>query len=774
MIRRSKVNLLIRLFPNRKLLIGISKDNGYTVDAYGDLNFLTNEIKHNLHKLQCIEQKKIKSDRIIYKKILKDMLNEKENFVADEMVHFLYILVYNDLYYLDICSNFISYFYHNFIFSKRYFNNVNVNSIIHVIYSYYLFENYHFLAAKGSVFGTASSVRKAQERENAPGDESNMAIRGITGSCGSREVLGSGEKNMGSLLFPPLNESREDTGGKCDQDSAHGKGGGCMGMKSRYNEYYSNRAYGSFHMFNHLSPFIFFNVDYINKNHLIKILLVLSQFVHNACVMEISQNLQKRQNMNVPYNEKELKNVETILFTLIEAFVEKINIKKDIKKSYTPETINEKEIKKKKERYINLIDNSYKNFIYIDNDLNDHKLICLFFHVLSNIFYPTSTNLCSQKGGNILIEELSKMCSLYKTTEGVKLYGTYEGPLPEYVRETPDEHPKIDITNFSVVNMFRRHYNKMEIRKTFYKNTDSGNTHAENFLIYKNNILKNVKKYIFMENIYNLDTHYKLIFFRAIYSLNFFHFPYLKYIHLIHFYHQNGRIDNFDYCDNLHFRSDQSVHIEIMRGPEHERSNQEAQLGRTKWIDRLRKAHSLGETKGDKQKNHRSGQRRTIMALEQWLKNKLSELSKRGDIFNNVYLNLLNDIEQSIKNNSPEQTVNTLLHLHLLRFIDNHFVILLISKLCNSTDKLKNEHKKKIDVIITSLLTFLPAHIHSIGQSSPKQGPNTVIFNHIYYSNSIYVKHLKKLHDFLLLLHNKKIFKRKRKELLSWANYKCV
>lgn len=94
---------------------------------------------------------------------------------------------------------------------------------------------------------------------------------------------------------------------------------------------------------------------------------------------------------------------------------------------------------------------------------------------------------------------------------------------------------------------------------------------------------------------------------------------------------------------------------------------------------------------------------------EKTLKNKLIELSKEGDIFNNAYIKLLNNIENSIKNNSIEQNINTLQYMYLMRFVDNHFIILLISKLCNTSDKLKNEHKKKNECyndVIMHILVF--------------------------------------------------------------------
>ncbi|SBS93385.1 conserved Plasmodium protein, unknown function [Plasmodium malariae] len=804
MIRRGKkVISIINAFSKRRVQTIIRKDEVYSADRYEELNFLENKIKDNLHKLKCLEQKKIQSDRIVYKNILKELLKEKENFVADEMIHFLYILVYNDLYYLDICSNFFSYFYDKYLFSKRYFNNVNVNSIIHVIYSYYLFENYYFLTwhkrnvhtlknndkniveetdtqtLKGvfedsSVLTHPRLIRKdgrsgrnnsSSPNSSSPSSSSPNSSSPSSSSPNSSSPSSSSPNSSRFNSNSRSNSSRNSgsrTGGGPWEDREHTNG------TSRYRDYYNNAAYRSFHIYNFFSPFINTNIDYINKNHLIKILLVLSQYVYNSTICGVAQyeDCTSKRCINSLYNDK-FKNVGKILFTLIEAFVEKINIKKDIKKAYMPETINEKEIKKKKERYINLIDNSYKNFIYIDNDLNEHKLICLFFYIISNIFYPISENFFF-KGGHLYIDEMSNGYTSSKSTEEAKLDQKDKDYIISLRKDaSASENLRADNESiFPIVDMFTMHYNTIEIRNVFYKNTGSEKTSIENFIIYKNNILKNMKKNVYLDSIYSLEVHYKLIFFKAIYSLNFFKSPFLKYVYLIHHYQKYNSIDYFDYCERLHFHNDQNVHIEIGNADGQSETRNVEMNQSNIYKEDIKEASDIEDIKYD---------RITEKTREQWLRNKMKNISKRGYIFNNEYINLLNDIDCSIRNNSTEQTINTLLHMHLLRFMDNHFIILFISKLCNSTDKLRNEHKKKINIIITSLLTFLSSHINSPNLSFQKKAKCSInIFNHVYYNNNVYIKHLKKLYDFVLLMYNKKVFKRKRKELLSWTNYKCL
>ncbi|CRH02704.1 conserved Plasmodium protein, unknown function [Plasmodium relictum] len=734
MICRRRLNIFTDLFIKRKVQTFIPKYEGNVIDKYEDLNFLDNEIKHNIHKLKCIEQKKIKNDRIIYKKILKDLLKEKENFVADELVQFFYILIYNDLYYLDICSNFFTYFYNNYIFSRNYFNNINVNNIIHIIYSYYLFESYHFLTVKNNLFNLNDKIDQQNKLKNENNKIINLKFNHLDDSKSNPNVNDDVYSKLDIYMKKNKNEQND-----------------YINM-NRYNEYYNNNTYGSFHIFNYYSTFIHFNIDYINNNHLIKILLVLSQFVYNTSISSFFENKCKDKIFNVSSNN-ELKNIEKNLFPLIESFIQKIDIKKDIKKSYSPETINEKEVKKKKERYMNLIDNSYKNFIYIDSDLNDHKLICLFFYVLSNIFHPISTNFFFSREDYLSCEILSDYPFNKLNEEGKS--GIKNDP--SYLCTSLENLNTNDKINLPIIKVFINHYNKLEMRNEFYKNTDKEKSSIQNFIIYKNNILKNIKKYVYLDSIYNLDMHYKLIFFKAVYSLNFFNFPLLKYIYLIHYYQQNNNIDNFDYYDNLHFHNFQNIHIQYNQSSNDQKENNQAEIVQNKLNQ-----DEINEELNDK-KNY-----------DNILRNKLREISKKCDIFNNAYINLLNEIENNIKNNSTEQIINTLLHMHLLRFIDNHFIILIISKLCNSTDKLRNEHKKKINTIITSLLIFLSTHIHFSNLSFLKCYSHINIFNHIYYNNNIYMRHLKKLYDFILLMYNKKIFKRKRKELLSWTNYKCI
>ncbi|CRG93586.1 conserved Plasmodium protein, unknown function [Plasmodium gallinaceum] len=737
MIYRRRLNIIANLIIKRKTQTFIPKCEGNIIDKYEELNFLDNDIKHNIHKLKCIEQKKIKNDRIIYKKILKDLLKEKENFVADELVQLFYIMIYNDLYYLDICFRFFTYFYNSYIFSKNYFNNVNVNNIIHIIYSYHLFENYHFLTVKNNIFILDNKIEEKQNLKNENNKITNLKFNQLNDSISNAKI-----ENVNDIY------SKLDTYVKKNKNEQNN----FINM-NRYNEYYNNNTYGSFHIYNYYSDFIHFNIDYINKNHLIKILLVLSQFVYNTSINYFFENKFKGEFSNFSSNSN-LKNIEKNLFIIIEAFIQKIDIKKDIKKSYTPETMNEKEIKKKKERYINLIDNSYKNFIYIDNELNDHKLVCLFFYVLSNIFHPLSTNFFFSKEDYLSFESLSDYSSNKLTEENKSKISNDSNNFCSSLENLNTN----DIMNLPIIKIFINHYNKLEMHNMFYRNIDKEKSNIQNFIIYKNNILKNIKKYVFLDSIYSLDTHYKLIFFKAVYSLNFFNFPLLKYIYLIYYYQQNNNIDNFDYYDNLHFHNFQNIHIHYNQNNDDPTENNQKES-----IQYKLNQDELNEEIKDKKK------------YEDLLKNKLIEASKKYDIFNNAYINLLNDIENNIKNNSTEQIINTLLHMHLFRFIDNHFIILIISKLCNNTDKLRNEHKKKINNIIMSLLIFLSTHIYSNNLSFLKYyNHNINIFNHIYYNNNIYIRHLKKLYDFILLLYNKNIFKKKRKELQSWTNYKCI
>lgn len=77
MIRLIEKNLRRKSLLKRGVQTYICKDKEKISSNYEELQFLDNNIKHNLYKLKCIEQKKIKSDRIVYQKILKDLLKEK-------------------------------------------------------------------------------------------------------------------------------------------------------------------------------------------------------------------------------------------------------------------------------------------------------------------------------------------------------------------------------------------------------------------------------------------------------------------------------------------------------------------------------------------------------------------------------------------------------------------------------------------------------------------------------------------------------------------------
>ncbi|GAW83658.1 hypothetical protein, conserved [Plasmodium gonderi] len=687
-------------------------------ENYDELSFLNNDIKHNLYRLKCIEQKKIKSDRIVYKKILKDLLKKKEKFIADDMINFFYILIYNDLYYLDICSNFFSYFYQHCVYSKKYLNNVHVNSIVQIIYSFHVFENYNFFSNSRHIFPT-QVVEPESSRHN----------------CN----IGNGN------YLTKRNDPHIDN--------------------ERHKVHYHNGAYSTFHIYNHLSEFIYLNIEHINKSHIIKILLPLSQFVFNSTVTLFTQH----NSINPDEYKKQMNKIGKNLFLLIESFVEKINITKGIKKSYSAETTNEKEIKKKKERYSNLIDNSYRNYIYIDNDSNDNKLICLFFYILSKLFFPISPNfflkmknpldsdnpIDEHAFGQAPREEEPKL-GWKKNDHYAKLEISEDAAKLEINDESCNPgmsaHMKDEEKNFVVVDLFMSHYKKNEMRNNvFYKNTHEEKSNVENFQIYKNNILKAMKKYVFLDDIYSLNLHYKMVFFKAIYSLHFFNFPFLRDLFLIYSYMNSSKIDNFDQTSQLHFFS------------LHEGDDQAcAEIAE---MEESMTHKDVNVAPVDEQK--RSGE-----TYDEGIKKKITQLAKRGDLFNNVYINLLSDIENSIKNCTAEEALNTLFHMHLLRFVDNHFIIALISKLCNSTDKLRTEHKKKMNVIVIALLSFLSPHIHSIMSFQKGLLYNINVFNHIYCNNDVYVDQLKRLRDFVELLHNKQIFKRKRKELLSWSNYK--
>lgn len=231
-------------------------------------------------------------------------------------------------------------------------------------------------------------------------------------------------------------------------------------------------------------------------------------------------------------------------------------------------------------------------------------------------------------------------------------------------------------------------------------------------------------------------------------------------------YYKSNNTDNFDYYDHLYFQDSQNLKIEF---------DLESNKTDVNKIDKMKQPIEQQNTEQSKNIINEQNNASKIMHIK-WIKNKILELSKRGDIFNNVYINLLNDIENSIQNNSAEQNINNLLQMHLLRYVDNHFTIMLLSKLCNSVDKLANDHKKKINVVINSMLMFFPPHMQHCSLPLLKsKSPYTInIYNHIYYNNNAYMKHLSKLYDFLILLYNKNIFKKKRKELLSWANYKYL
>ncbi|KJP88054.1 hypothetical protein AK88_02329 [Plasmodium fragile] len=640
-----------------------------------DLSFLNDDIKHNLFRLKCMEQKKIKTDRIVYKKILKDLLKKKESFVANDMIEFLYILIFNDLYHLDICSNFFFHFYHRCVYSGRYLEGVHVNSVVHLIFAFYVFEGYGF-------FGAAAN-------------------RGVPDAGSNTEA-----------------------------------------STPRYREYHRNEAHMSFHLYTHLAQYIHSNMEHINKSHLIKMLLVLSQFTSNLGTIALMQS----EGTEAVEQKRALKDVGMNLFPLIESFAEKIDIAKDIKKVYSPETINEREMKKKKGRYLNMIDNSSKNFIYIDNESNDNKLICLFFYVLSKLFFPVCSNFLlhmeSELEGSLPTDaRSSKQPSQEETLMCEKKNG--DDTMETHTFFFTDEktaHRNGEKLKFTLVDMFMNHYRQVEMRNhVFYRNVNTERTGVENYQTYKNNILRAMRKYVFLDDIYSLGLYYKMVFFKAIYSLHFFQFPFLRHLYEIHSYAISRDVDHLDYNERLYFN------------------------GEVEW-ERAEPRHSE-KTCEKKHPQERFDERE---------KNKIVELAKRGDVFNNAYVNLLNYIERDIKNCSPEEALNTLLQLHLLRFVDNHFVLPLISKLCNSTDKLRNEQKKKMNVIIISMLSFLSPHIASI--ESIQKGPlrDVNVFNHTYCNNDVYVGHLQRLREFVQLLYNKQIFKRKRKELLSWSNYKCV
>ncbi|KYN98083.1 hypothetical protein PGSY75_1228200 [Plasmodium gaboni] len=813
MIRLIEKKLRGKSFLKRGVQTYICKDKEKISNNYEELQFLDNNIKHNLYKLKCIEQKKIKSDRIVYKKILKDLLKEKHNLDSNELVEFLYILIYNDLYYLDISCNFFSYFYNNYIFSKKYFNNVNVNDIIHVIYSFYLFENYHFFISKNNFFNLDKTSDILDNEENKKGGHilTQMKLKKLEGQFNNKRNNNNNNSNSNNNIYS------DDDNYYDDDDNYYYDDDNCFDNvlnntliyeknegnnysfinKKKYTHYYNNNTHSSFHIYNYYSSFIHHNIDYINKNHLIKILLVLSQCINNE---NISYQLNKKKYENNQSIEKDIKSniknpfehIQKNIFTLIEKFIEKIDLKKDIKKSYTPERINEKEWGKKKERYINLIDGSFKNYIYIDNHMNNNKLVCLFFYVLSNIFYPilpstfffsssykenvtesqNFTSITNNNNNNMMpchIDNINILLSYSNNKcDDINMSCTQNENTNDNILIKHNEH-------LDIIQMFKNHYNNIEeMSNEYYKNTDKTKSSIENFIIYKNNILKSIKKYVFLDAIYNLDVHYKLMFFKSIYTLNFYNLPFLKHIYAIQSYMQYNNLDNLDFYDNLHFFNTPSVHIEINQNDE---KGECPKLGRVKKKNdniRIKKENKTcnntdehyKDTINDNVKNY----------YEKKLKNKLIQLSKEGDLFNNAYIKLLNNIENSIKNNTIEQNINTLQYMYLIRFVDNHFIILLISKLCNTSDKLKNEHKKKMNDIMMSLCIYLSSHMDSniIWFNNKENNLPINVFNHIYSNNNIYLRHLKKLNDFILLLYKKQIFKRKRKELLSWTNYKCI
>ncbi|SOV79360.1 conserved Plasmodium protein, unknown function [Plasmodium sp. gorilla clade G3] len=809
MIRLIEKNLRRKSFLKRGVQTYICKDKEKISSNYEELQFLDNNIKHSLYKLKCIEQKKIKSDRIVYKKILKDLLKEKHNLDSNELVEFLYIVIYNDLYYLDISCNFFSYFYNNYIFSQKYFNNVNVNDIIHVIYSFYLFENYHFFISKNNIFALDKTheILDNEENEKVGHILTHMKLKNLKGQLNKKDNNNNNiiNNNYYNNIYDDDDDNPYDdilNNSRIYQKNE--KNNYSFINKKRYTQYYNNNAHSSFHIYNFYSSFIHHNIDYINKNHLIKILLVLSQCINNQNISyhlnkqkyENNQNIEKDRKSNI---KNPFEHIQKNIFTLIEKFIEKIDLKKDIKKSYTPERINEKEWEKKKERYINLIDGSFKNYIYIDNHLNNNKLVCLFFYVLSNIFYPISpsrfffspsckenttesqkfttktnnnNNNNNSNNNNMMphhIDNINMLLSYSNNKcDDINVPSAYNENTNENILVEHSEH-------HDIIQMFKNHYNNIEeMSNEFYKNTDKTKSSIENFIIYKNNILKSIKKYVFLDAIYNLDVHYKLIFFKSIYTLNFYNSPFLKHIYAIQSYVQYNNLDNLDFYDNLDFFNTPSVYIEI---------NQSDEKGECPKLGRVRKKNdNIRIKKENKNCNNTNEHYKDNINdnvknyYEKTLKNKLIQLSKEGDLFNNAYIKLLNNIDTSIKNNSIEQNINTLQYMYLMRFVDNHFIILLISKLCNTSDKLKNEHKKKINAIMMSLCIYLSSHVDSNILCFNNTANNVPInvFNHIYYNNNIYLRHLKKLNDFILLLYNKQIFKRKRKELLSWTNYKCI
>ncbi|SOV80719.1 conserved Plasmodium protein, unknown function [Plasmodium reichenowi] len=802
MIRLIEKNLRRKSLLKRGVQTYICKDKEKISSNYEELEFLDNNIKHNLYKLKCIEQKKIKSDRIVYKKILKDLLKEKQNLDSNELVEFLYIVIYNDLYYLDISCNFFFYFYNNYIFSKKYFNNVNVNDIIHVIYSFYLFQNYHFFISKNNFCDLDKTQEILDNEENKKVGHilSHMKIKNLEGQLNKK----NNNNNINNNIYAYDDHLYGDVLNNSPLYQKNEENNYSFINKKKYTQYYNNNTHSCFHIYNYYSSFIHHNIDYINKNHLIKLLLVLSQCINNQ---NISYHLNKQKYENNQSIEKDIKTniknpfeyIQKNIFTLIEKFIEKIDLKKDIKKSYTPERINQKEWEKKKKRYINLIDGSFKNYIYIDNHLNNNKLVCLFFYVLSNIFYPISpsrfffslpckeniakshnftannnnnNNNNSNNNNNVMTHQMDNVNMLLSYSNN-KCDDIKE---PRVYNENTNDNILVEHNgHLGIIQMFKNHYNNIEeMSNEFYKNTDKTKSSIENFIIYKNNVLKSIKKYVFLDAIYNLDVHYKLMFFKSIYTLNFYNLPFLKHIYSIQSYVQYNNLDNLDFYDNMDFLNTPSVYIEINQSDE---KGQGPKLGRVKKKSdniRIRKENKncnntddhYQDTINDNVKNY----------YEKTLKNKLIELSKEGDIFNNAYVKLLNNIENSIKNNSIEQNINTLQYMYLMRFVDNHFIILLISKLCNTSDKLKNEHKKKMNAIMMSLCIYLSSHIDSniLWFNDTEKNLPINVFNHIYYNNKIYLSHLKKLNDFILLLYNKQIFKRKRKELLSWTNYKCI
>ncbi|EUD69133.1 hypothetical protein C922_00825 [Plasmodium inui San Antonio 1] len=676
-----------------------------------DLSFLNDDIKHNLFRLKCIEQKKIKTDRIVYKKILKDLLKKKDSFVASDMVEFFYILIFNDLYHLDICSNFFLHFYQRCVYSRRYLEGVHVNSVVHLIFAFYVFEGYGFF--------------------------SGAANRGVP--------------NLGGVT-PGVN-SGANSGASSGASSGATSEANTDASTKRYREYHRNEAHMSFHLYTHLAPYIHTNKEHINKSHLIKMLLVLSQFTSNWAATALMPTA----DTEAAEQRSAMKHVGINLFPLIESFAEKIDIAKDIKKVYSPEVINEKEMKKKKGRYLHMIDNSSKNFIYIDNESNDNKLICLFFFILSKLFFPVCSNFLLHTEGTVegsppTGEQSPKQPSQEETLMCEKKSG--DSTMEEdtlFCTDGKTTHRSCEKLKFTLVDMFMSHYRQVEMRNhVFYRNVDTQRSGVENYETYKNNILRAMRKYVFLDDIYSLGVYYKMVFFKAIYSLHFFQFSFLRHLYEIHSYAISSDVDHLDYSERLHFSGEYSDEVD----------------GEMAELDRERaKPRHPEKTCAQKHPQKRCDER---------AKNKIVELAKRGDVFNNAYVNLLNNIESDIRNCSPEEALNTLLQLHLLRSLDNHFVLPLISKLCNSTDKLRNEHKKKMNVIILSLLSFLSPHIASI--ESIQKGPlrDVNVFNHAYCNNDVYVGHLQRLRDFVQLLHNKQIFKRKRKELLSWSNYKCV